>query len=185
HQRTWNAGSRRTVNRPPPAPEQDLRAAAVSLIREVVALAEREIGEELPRLRAGNRVEEDAERDPRQKQHRVSRAVVLLSLDASGRFGQLVERFSQPVLDVLVRCDTRGDRNRAAAADELVVDLTRGLERVAHVLTELLVRQRALDVRTCAPGPLQQPVSRLCHSPVVLSLGVSPARYRGKSLQTH
>src|SRR5262249_46551937 len=88
------------------------------------------------------------------------------------------------LLDVLVRRDTRRNRNRAAAADELVVDLARGLERVAHVLAELLVRQRPLDVRARAARPLQQPVCRLRHSPVVLSLGVSPVRARGQSLQT-
>ena len=54
---------------PPRSRSSVLRRRSVpALIREVVAAAEQVVGDPLPRLGAGERVEQDAERDPRQQQ---------------------------------------------------------------------------------------------------------------------
>ena len=68
-------------------PRLSPRARAVAgrvLVREVVS-AEDGVGEPLARRRAGDRVEEDAERDAGEQQRRVAAAVLLLALDAVGR----------------------------------------------------------------------------------------------------
>ena len=74
--------------------------------------------------------------------------MLLLSLDAIGRLPELVDRLLQALLDVLVRGHTGRQRDRAAPAEELVVDLASGLERVADVVPQVLVGDGALEVRT-------------------------------------
>src|SRR5207247_2522157 len=107
------------------------------------------------RLASGDRVEEDPERDARQEQRRVARAVLLLALDAVGRRAELVDRVAEVILDLLVGRDARGQRNRSPAAEQLVVHLASGLERAADVVTQILVRDRPLDVGPGAPRPVQ------------------------------
>jgi len=85
-------------------------------------------------LRPGNRVEEDPEGNPGQQQRRVACAVVLLALDSIRCLTQLVEGLPQSLLDLLVGGNACGDWNRSATADELVVDHSRRLVGVPHVL---------------------------------------------------
>ena len=51
--------------------------------------------------------------------------MVLLALDAVGGLAELVDRLAQAFLDVFVGRDTRGQRDRSPAAEQLVVDAAR------------------------------------------------------------
>src|SRR5207253_3876099 len=117
-------------------------------------------------------------------QRRVPRAVLLLALDAVRRLAQLLDCIPQTLLDVLVGRHACRERDRAAAADQLVVDLARGLERVADVVPQVLVVQRALDVRSRAARFVQYFVCRLGHPSDVLSLGSQRLRTLPQSSQT-
>src|SRR5262249_51493518 len=68
--------------------------------------------------------------------------------------------------------------------EQFVVDLPGGLEGVPDVVAKILVRERALDVRTSVSSPFQYLVSRLAHPSVVLSLGWQAVRTREESSQT-
>src|SRR5262249_50290835 len=81
---------------------------AAALVRKVVAAAEEATRQPLPRLRAGERVEEDAEHDPDEQEAAVPALVHLFALDAVCRAAQLCDRRAQLVLDVPVGGDTRG-----------------------------------------------------------------------------
>src|SRR5205814_3005163 len=103
-------------------------AAVSALVGELVRRAEELVGQPLARLRTRDRVEQEAERYPGQQERRIPRAVLLLALDAVCRLAQLVDGLPQPLLDVLVGRHARREGNRAAAADQLVVNLPCGLE---------------------------------------------------------
>src|SRR5215468_9440848 len=93
--------------------------------------------------------------DARQQQRRVARRVLLLSLNTVGGLPELLDRIAQPVLDLLVGRDAGRHRDRAATAEQLVVDLAGRLERVADVLPQLLVGDGPLDVGPGASRPVQ------------------------------
>src|SRR5262249_22540834 len=105
------------------------------------------ISEPLARRRTRDRVEHDPECDPREQERRIAGAVLLLALHPVGGGPKLVEGLLQLVLDLLVGREPRRDPRHAAVADQLVVDVTRGLEGRLHVFAELLVADGALDVR--------------------------------------
>src|SRR5581483_11509119 len=109
-------------------------------------------------------------------------AVVLLAaLQPARRLTQLVDRGAKVVLDLGVPGDARGDAGHAAGADQLVIDLACRRVRLLHVVTKLLVVQRAVDVRLRAAGDSCDSVLGLGHAPLVLSLrngigdGMNPA----------
>ena len=106
---------------------------------------------------AGDRVEQDAEHDAEEEQAAVAALVLLLALHAVGRLAQLGDRRAQLVLDVLVGGDARRDAGHAAVADQLVVDRACRLVRVPHVVAQLVVVERAIDIRFDGARPRPRP----------------------------
>src|SRR5215208_5542029 len=88
---------------------------------ELVAAADHVL-QPAARLGPRDRVEEDPERDARDQQRRVAAGVLLLALEPVGGAPQVVHGILEPVADVVVGRDARGERDGAAAADELVVE---------------------------------------------------------------
>ena len=133
-----------------------------------------------------DRVEEDAERDPRQQQRGVAPLVLLLALDPVRGRTEVFDRRAELVLDLSVARDLAGDPGHAPAAHQLVVDIARGGEGAADVLAELLVLDRPLDVRLdvgnavfCLGHVEGLPFSRLQRGFSTLgALGAKPRRLR-------
>ena len=89
---------------------------------------------------------------------------LLSLLDPVGRLAELADRAAQVGVDLLVARDPRCDRRDAPSASEALVDRPRRGERVAQVLTKLVVRQRALRRRACAvPAAYLTLSCRGCH----------------------
>ena len=60
--------------------------------------------------------------------------VLLLALQPVGRVPQVLDRLLELLADVVVGRDARRQRDRTAAAEQLVVELLRGDERAHHVV---------------------------------------------------
>src|SRR5262249_41672216 len=90
--------------------------------------------------------EEDAGCDPRH-QEQVAALVARSTLDPIGCVAELVDRRTQVVAYVLVDGDTGGLCADATWPPQPVGDASGRDERVLEVLSELLVPDRALDVR--------------------------------------
>src|SRR5205807_5852010 len=69
-----------------------------------------------------------------------------VALEPVGGAAQVLDRRAQVLLDLLVGGDAGGHARRSAAAQELLVDLTRGSEGALQVIAQVLVLQRPLDV---------------------------------------
>ena len=114
---------------------------------------------------------------PRKSRPPLRLLCTVLALHAVGRLAQLGDRRAEVVLDVLVGRDARRDTRDAALADQLVVDRTCRLVRVPHVVAQLLVVERAIDIRFDIAGRVRDLVFRLGHIRRFLSVA-------GKELST-
>ena len=109
---------------------------------------------------------------------------LLLALQPVRSAAQIVDRVLQLVADVVVGCDACRERDGAAAADQLVVELLRRGECAHHVLAQLLVRHRPIDIRFDVPCCVVDLVSRLAHVRWILSRRYRAPDTPGPSSQT-
>ena len=110
--------------------------------------------------------------------------MVLLALEPVGCVAEIVDRGLQLVADLLVGGDACRQRDGAAAADQLVVELTSCPERAHHVVAQLLVRHRPLNVGFDVPCCVVDLVLRLGHARWILSPRYRAPDTPGTPMQT-
>ena len=92
-----------------------------------------------------------------------------LALEPVGRAPQIVDRGPELVADLVVGGDSRGERDGAAGADQLGVEILRRRERAHHVFAQLLVVHRTFDVGFDVLRCVVDLVSCLDHACSILS----------------
>ena len=123
------ADGRRPRDRPRPRLAGSCRRSVLDrriVAAEIVVPAADHVLDPLARLRAGDRVEEDAERDARDQQRRVAAVCSFLPCSRSAALRRSSTASFSLSRIVVVGRDARGQRDRTAAADQLVVQLLGG-----------------------------------------------------------
>src|SRR5689334_20551637 len=97
-------------------------SAGPRAVAELVVRAEDRVLQPAARLRPGDRVEEDPERDAHEQQAAVPALVGVRSLNPVRRAAEILDRRAELVLDLLVGRDLGRDARHAAVAEQFLVD---------------------------------------------------------------